>query len=482
MSDSFTPIEAWTSATQLLIKEEKISDSDHAFINLAKPLAAVDDVFMISVSSPFIKDRLTKNITSLMQKQLSLLFDRPINILISIDPTLSEQTTPIKKENIEKIETSSELLFHSEKQFQNHSAVPSSYEQACLNPKYTFNTFVVGESNRFAHATALAVSEDPGKGYNPLFLYSESGMGKTHLLHAIGNSTLRLYPEKRIFYISSEEFTNRFINAVKNQKMENFKEQFRNVDVLLIDDIQFLSTLSSSSSTIEEFFHTFNSLSANNKQIVITSDVAPKLLTGLDERMISRFASGIIANIDLPNFETRLAILAKKAEAEQLDVSHSVLDFIASKMTTNVREMEGALRRVAAYSDLSNQPSTLEMAELVLKDMFSNPQTLQITANIIMMQTAGYFDVSVNDLKSPLRTRVLTTPRHIGMYLCRELTDLSLPQIADVFNRRDHTTVISAVKKIESGLAEDQTLFNQVSELTSRIKQAAKEEYQQKLE
>lgn len=355
-------------------------------------------------------------------------------------------------------------------------SITSLQAQARLNPRYTFDTFVIGESNRFAHATALAVSEAPGSTYNPLFLYSDSGMGKTHLLHAIGNYTVSLYPNKKVLYISSEEFTNAFINALRDKTIYSFKDQFRNIDVLLIDDIQFITNLAATS---EEFFHTFNALSNANKQIVITSDVAPKLLQGFEERMISRFASGITASIDLPNLETRIAILEKKSAAEKLHVPRDVIEFIASKMTTNVREMEGALRRIAAFADLSRQSVSLEMAQLVLKDMLTDRDSVQVTAGIIMAQTAAYFNISLEDLKSPVRTRSLTMPRHIAMYLCREMTDYSLPKIAELFDRRDHTTVLNALRKVETQMTEKQAVFNQVTELTARIKQAAKEQAQQ---
>lgn len=379
-------------------------------------------------------------------------------------------------ENFDDIKTSSNKNYDHSPSGLTLPEIPSIttlQAQARLNPRYIFDTFVIGESNRFAHATALAVSEAPGSTYNPLFLYSDSGMGKTHLLHAIGNYTVSLYPNKKVLYISSEEFTNAFINALRDNKIYSFKDQFRNVDVLLIDDIQFISNRAS---TIEEFFHTFNALSNANKQIVITSDVAPKFLQGFEERMISRFASGITASIDLPNLETRIAILEKKSAAEHLHVPRPVLEFIASKMTTNVREMEGALRRIAAFADLSRQAVSLEMAQLVLKDMITDRESVQVTAGIIMAQTASYFDISLEDLKSPVRTRSFTMPRHIAMYLCREMTDYSLPKIAELFDRRDHTTVLNALRKVEKQMTEKQTIFNQVSELTTRIKNAAKEQ------
>lgn len=348
---------------------------------------------------------------------------------------------------------------------------------ARLNPRYTFDSFVIGESNRFARATARAVAEQPSFAYNPLFLYSDSGMGKTHLLHAIGNYVQEIYDNKKVIYVSAEEFTNYFINAIQNGQMHNFKDQFRNVDVLLIDDIQFLSG-TDRARTLEEFFHTFNALINANKQIVITSDVAPNLLTGFEDRMISRFNSGITAEIAFPNLETRIAILNAKARAEGTYVPGEVNEYIASKMTTNVREMEGALRRVKAFADLTGQQITVELAESQLKDLISDPASIQVTAALIMAQVALAYDIPVEDLKSPNRTRTLTHPRHIAMYLCREMTDLSLPKIAEVFNRRDHTTVLNALKKIEALMAEKQNVYNQVSTLTTQIKNAAKEQAQ----
>ena len=340
--------------------------------------------------------------------------------------------------------------------------------QARLNPRYTFDNFVIGDSNRFATATSLAVSESPGTTYNPLFLYSDSGMGKTHLMHAIGNYALSLYPRIKVRYVSAEEFTNAFINSVRDGRQAEFKDQFRTVDILLIDDIQFIG---GRNTTVEEFFHTFNALTNANKQIVITSDVAPNLLNGFEERMLSRFNSGVTASIDKPNLETRIAILDKKASADGIQVPRDVQEFIATNMTTNIREMEGALRRVTAFSDLSNQPVDLTLSEMVLKDLISNPESLEITASLIMGQTANYFQISIDDLTSADRSRGLVTARQIAMYLCREMTDLSLPKIGEIFGGRDHTTVMHAYRKIDKQMAEKQTTYNQVSELTSRIRQ-----------
>ncbi len=345
-------------------------------------------------------------------------------------------------------------------------------QKARINPRYTFDNFVIGDNNRFATATSLAVAESPGTTYNPLFLYSDSGMGKTHLMHAIGNYALNLFPSIKVRYVSAEEFTNAFINSVRDGHQAEFKNQFRTVDILLIDDIQFIG---GRDSTVEEFFHTFNALTNSNKQIVITSDVSPNLLNGFEERMLSRFNSGVTANIDRPNLETRIAILEKKAHSDGFTVPREVNEYIATHMLTNVREMEGALRRVTAFADLSKQTISLGLAEMILKDLIANPDAIEITATLIMSQTAGYFDISIEEMISTDRSRVLVSARQVAMYLCREMTELSLPKIGHLFGKRDHTTVMHACRKIDKQMAERQTTYNQVSELTSRIKQAAQQ-------
>ena len=355
----------------------------------------------------------------------------------------------------------------------NNPAFITASTKAGLNPKYTFETFVIGESNRFPTATSLAVAEVPGTTYNPLFLYADSGMGKTHLMHAIGNYALSLYEDIRIKYVSAEEFTNAFINAVRDGRQAEFKDTFRKVDILLIDDIQFIG---GRDTTVEEFFHTFNALTNSNKQIVITSDVAPNLLNGFEERMLSRFSSGLVAKVDRPNLETRIAILEKKAHVDGIQVPREVHEYIATNMTTNVREMEGALRRVTAFSDLSSLPVSLKIAEMVLKDLISNPDAIEITPTMIMGQTANYFRINIDDLTGSNRSKLPVTARQIAMYLCREMTDMSLPKIGSIFGGRDHTTVMHAYKKIDKQMSERQTTYNQVSELSIRIKQAASNE------
>ncbi len=340
---------------------------------------------------------------------------------------------------------------------------------ARLNPKYLFDTFVIGASNRFAHAAAVAVAEAPAKAYNPLFIYGESGLGKTHLLHAIGHYARSLYPGTRVRYVSSEEFTNEFINSIRDGKGDSFRKRYREMDILLVDDIQFLAD---KESTQEEFFHTFNTLHNANKQIVLSSDRPPKQLVTLEDRLRNRFEWGLITDVQPPELETRIAILRKKAVQEQLNAPPEVLEFIASRISRNIRELEGALIRVTAFASLNRQPVDLGLTEIVLKDLIPGGEDTapEITATDIMAATADYFGLTVDDLCGTSRGRALVTARQIAMYLCRELTDLSLPKIGAQFGGRDHTTVMHADRKIRALMAERRSIYNQVTELTNRIK------------
>lgn len=340
---------------------------------------------------------------------------------------------------------------------------------ARLNPKYLFDTFVIGASNRFAHAAAVAVAEAPAKAYNPLFIYGESGLGKTHLLHAIGHYARSLYPGTRVRYVSSEEFTNEFINSIRDGKGDSFRKRYREMDILLVDDIQFLAD---KESTQEEFFHTFNTLHNANKQIVLSSDRPPKQLVTLEDRLRNRFEWGLITDVQPPELETRIAILRKKAVQEQLNAPPEVLEFIASRISRNIRELEGALIRVTAFASLNRQPVDLGLTEIVLKDLIpgGDDSTPEITSTAIMSATADYFGLTIDDLCGSSRGRQLVTARQIAMYLCRELTDLSLPKIGALFGGRDHTTVMHADRKIRNLMAERRSIYNQVTELTNRIK------------
>lgn len=348
----------------------------------------------------------------------------------------------------------------------------SSALETRLNPKYTFETFVIGSSNRFPHAAAVAVAEAPGKAYNPLLVYGESGLGKTHLLHAIGHYVRSLYTGAKVRYVSSEEFTNEFINAIRDDRQDRFKRRYRDVDVLLIDDIQFLE---GKTQTQEEFFHTFNTLHNANKQIVLTSDRPPKRLEALEDRLRNRFEWGLITDVQPPDLETRIAILRKKAAMDRLTAPPDVLEFIASKIQTNIRELEGALIRVTAFANLNRQDVDMTLAEIVLKDLIPEGGEPEITAPLIIAQTAAYFGLDIAELTGPSRGRHLVIARQIAMYLCRELTNLSLPKIGAQFGNRDHTTVMYAERKINQLLGERRAVFNQVSELTNRVKLQARQ-------
>jgi chromosomal replication initiator protein len=343
--------------------------------------------------------------------------------------------------------------------------------QTRLNEKYIFDTFVIGASNRFSHAAAVAVAEAPARAYNPLFIWGESGLGKTHLLHAVGHYAQRLFPGMRVRYVSTEEFTNDFINSLRDDRKVAFQRRYRDVDVLLVDDIQFLE---GKEGTQEEFFHTFNTLHNANKQIVVSSDRPPKRLETLEDRMRTRFEWGLITDIQPPELETRIAILRKKAAQDRLAVPGDVLEFIAERIERNIRELEGALIRVTAFASLNRQPVDTQLAEIVLRDLIPDSAASEITAPTIMAVTAEFFDVTIEELCGPGKTKALAQARQISMYLCRELTDLSLPRIGQTFGGRDHTTVMHADKKIRNEISLRRKTFEQVQELTARIKQRAR--------
>ena len=343
--------------------------------------------------------------------------------------------------------------------------------QTRLNEKYLFDTFVIGASNRFAHAAAVAVAEAPARAYNPLFVWGDSGLGKTHLLHAVGHYAQRLFSGMRVRYVSTEEFTNDFINSLRDDRKIAFQRRYRDVDVLLVDDIQFLE---GKEGTQEEFFHTFNTLHNANKQIVVSSDRPPKRLETLEDRLRTRFEWGLITDIQPPELETRIAILRKKATGERMAAPPEVLEFIADRIERNIRELEGALIRVTAFASLNRQPIDLQLAEIVLRDLIPDSRQSEITAPTIMAVTAEFYSVSIDDLTGPGKTKALALSRQIAMYLCRELTDLSLPRIGQMFGNRDHTTVMHADKKIRKEMAERRRTYEQVQELTARIKQRAR--------
>ncbi len=344
-------------------------------------------------------------------------------------------------------------------------------EESRLNPRYTFDTFVIGSSNRFAHAAAVAAAEQPARAYNPLVIYGESGLGKTHLLHAIGHYTKEMYSGTRVRYVSSEEFTNEFINSIRDDKAAVFQRRYRDVDLLLVDDIQFLS---GKVQTQEEFFHTFNTLHNNSKQIVVTCDIHPRQLPDFEDRMRSRFEWGLITDVQPPDLETRIAILRKKTNQEGMNVTDDVLEYIADRISSNIRELEGSLIRVTAFASLNGAPVDRDLAQDVLKDLISDQARPEVSAGLIMSEAAQYYGFSIDDLCGTSRSRTLVVARQVAMYLCRELTDLSFPKVGQAFGGRDHTTVMHAERKIRKEIATRRSLYNQVADLTARIKAEAR--------
>ena len=481
---------AWNTVIADLLKDDEIGPSVKAFLSTTRPLGDLEGTILVAVPNEFTKTFIEKNANDAICGALSDHVGSPVRIAITVDPSLNEEV----EAEIDELEQTAEVAPTVDVAglSQSHTPVteqveddvnpiqvsnpappsPIDFSGSRLNPKFTFDTFVTGSSNRFANAAATAVGEMPAKAYNPLFIYGGSGLGKTHLLHAIGNYALSLYPNLKVKYVSSEEFTNDFINSIRDDRAEQFQRRYREVDILLIDDIQFIH---GKEQTVEEFFHTFNTLHNANKQVVITSDVPPKKLEGLGDRMRSRFEMGLLTDIQPPDLETRIAILRKKAIAENLDVNDEVLEFIASRISSNIRELEGSLLRVTAYAQITNQEINRSLAEVVLKDVLSDPDDTEITIAMIMGQVSDYFQVSIEQMNSADRSRQIVEARQIAMYLCRELTELSLPKIGQAFGGRDHTTVMHANKKISHQMTMKREIYNHVTELISRIRAQARQ-------
>jgi chromosomal replication initiator protein len=476
--------EVWTRAIRRL-DDDTIRPHHRAWIGLTRPLGLVEDTALLAAPNEFAKDYLENRLRPMIATALSAELGREIRVAVTVQHTdeQGETGTDSTGEQAEDLSDFADSRFDDWTPNQRGAPpqpVPYTVDRgnsrgsdrdARLNPKYTFDTFVIGSSNRFTHAAAVAVAEAPAKAYNPLFVYGDSGLGKTHLLHAIGHYAQRLFPGIKVRYVSSEEFTNDFINSLRDDKMQAFQGRYRSQDLLLIDDIQFLER---AERTQEEFFHTFNTLHNANKQIVISSDRPPRQLSTLEDRLRTRFEWGLITDVQVPDLETRIAILRKKAAQEGMNPPPEVLEFIATKIQSNIRELEGALIRVTAFASLNKQDVEMQLAEIVLKDLISESDSPEITAAHIMAVIAEYFSVSLDDLTGSSRSRVLVSARQIAMYLCRELTDLSLPKIGQTFGGRDHTTVMHADRKIRGLMAERMSVFNQISELTSRIKSRAR--------
>ncbi len=453
----------WQSVLSRLTADSRITPQLLGFINLVEPKGVMAGTLYLEVPNELTRGMLEQRIrVPLLNAIAALEGDEEVaNFAIVVNPDIQQDA----------LEQSTDA---AEQSYIDPPAVPvadptsARRSDSRLNPKYSFDNFVIGGSNRFAHAAAVAVAEAPAKAYNPLFIYGESGLGKTHLLHAIGHYAESLYPGIRVRYVSSEEFTNDFINSIANNRASVFQSRYREIDILLIDDIQFLQ---GKDSTQEAFFHTFNTLHDHNKQVVITSDLPPKHLTGFEDRMRSRFEWGLITDVQAPDLETRIAILRKKAQSEKLQVSNEILEYMASKVSSNIRELEGTLIRVTAFASLNRTDVDLALVQTVLKDLITLDEDNVIAPVDIINHTAEYFKLTVDDLYGSSRSQAVATARQIAMYLCREMTNLSLPKIGQLFGNRDHTTVMYANKKITELMKERRSIYNQVTELTSRIKQ-----------
>ena len=431
-----------------VLKNEMSEVSFNTWMKSCSPISISEDTIKISVPNAFTRDILNNRYKDLVANSIQGICSKlyKLEFLISSEVALEETQN---QQKVKRLSLNDEI-------------------SNTLNPKYTFDSFVIGNSNRFAHAASLAVAEAPAKAYNPLFIYGGVGLGKTHLMHAIGHYILENNPKAKVEYISSEKFTNELINSIKHDKNEEYRNKYRNVDVLLIDDIQFIA---GKEGTQEEFFHTFNALHEANKQIILSSDRAPKEIPTLEDRLRSRFEWGLIADIQAPDFETRMAILKKKADVERLNVPNEVMVYIATKIKSNIRELEGALIRIVAYSSLTNREITVDLASEALKDIISKRQAKSITIDSIQDIVSSYFNLRVQDFKSQKRTRNVAYPRQIAMYLSRKLTDMSLPKIGEEFGGRDHTTVIHAYEKISENLKTDEGLQSTIDDITKKLKQ-----------
>ncbi|HEY7054503.1 MAG TPA: chromosomal replication initiator protein DnaA [Mycobacterium sp.] len=460
-----------------------LTPQQRAWLTLVKPLTIAEGFALLSVPSSFVQNEIERHLRTQIVDALSRRLGQRVELGVRISPPdasdgeepLATMPASFDAED-DEVDDDSEALASAHESWPSYFLHKPAHDPAgqsqgiSLNKRYTFDTFVIGASNRFAHAAALAIAEAPARAYNPLFIWGESGLGKTHLLHAAGNYAQRLFPGMRVKYVSTEEFTNDFINSLRDDRKVAFKRSYRDIDVLLVDDIQFIE---GKESIQEEFFHTFNTLHNANKQIVISSDRPPKQLATLEDRLRTRFEWGLITDVQPPELETRIAILRKKAQMERLDVPDDVLDLIASSIERNIRELEGALIRVTAFASLNQTLIDRSLAEIVLRDLISDAESTQISTAMIMAATAEYFETTVEELRGPGKTRSLAQARQIAMYLCRELTDLSLPKIGQSFGR-DHTTVMYAERKIRDGMAQRREVFDQVKELTTRIRQRSK--------
>ncbi len=466
-------VPVWTAVLEHLDGDERVTPQMQGFLSLAVAQGVMGGTLYLDVPNSLTADTLNKRLRGPIMEAIAHVDAEPAatTFRVVVNPELIDAhlTAPIPIQSGAPL-SAVPIVRPAVDETPDPVAAPSRSDTR-LNPKYAFDNFVIGQSNRFAHAAAVAVAEAPAKAYNPLFIYGDSGLGKTHLLHAIGNYAIDLFPGIRVRYVSSEEFTNDFINSIANNRGSAFQARYRDVDILMIDDIQFLQ---GKAETQEAFFHTFNTLHDHDKQVVITSDVPPRHLTGFEDRMRSRFEWGLITDVQAPDLETRIAILRKKAQSERLLVPDEVLEYIATKVSSNIRELEGALIRVSAFASLNRSNLDISLAQTVLRDIVDTDDANVIMPTDIIAATAQYFRLSVDDLYGSSRSQSVATARQIAMYLCRERTNLSLPKIGQLFGNRDHTTVMYACKKIAQLMKERRSIYNQVSEITTQLGRASR--------
>ena len=477
MNENTPEVALWQRTLEILERDSRITGSMMGFAALAEVKGIIGDTIYLEVPNDLTRSMFEQRLKEMINEAFASIEDKPpvssfavvVNTSINANYTPTTSATSASANNSNPSETTSSVegFGASQSNTDAGASAPSEAFDSRLNPKYTFENFVMGSTNIFARAAAFAVAESPAKAYNPLFIYGNSGLGKTHLLHAIGHYALSLYPRFKVRYVSSEEFTNDFINAIQNNRSAQFLNEYRNIDILMIDDIQFLA---GKDQTQEAFFHTFNALHDANKQVVITSDVAPKNLMGFEERLVSRFQWGLTVDIQAPELETRIAILRKKAELEKIRVPDEILEYMAERVQSNVRELEGTLIRVTAYANLSRKQVDMALVQTVLKDIAPVHEETVIAPIEIINAVSSYYKITPDEIYGNSRTAAIAMARQIAMYICREQTNLSLPKIGQIFGNRDHTTVMYANRRVAEWMNERRYVYNQVTEIINTIR------------
>ena len=477
MNETTPEVALWQRTLEILESDNRITGSMMGFAALAEVKGIIGDTIYLEVPNDLTRSMFEQRLKEMINEAFASIEDKPpvssfavvVNTSITANYTPTTSATSAMANNSSPVDTQGSVEgfgASSANTDASASGIAETFDSR-LNSKYTFENFVMGSTNIFARAAAFAVAESPAKAYNPLFIYGNSGLGKTHLLHAIGHYALSLYPRFKVRYVSSEEFTNDFINAIQNNRSAQFLNEYRNIDILMIDDIQFLA---GKDQTQEAFFHTFNALHDANKQVVITSDVAPKNLMGFEERLVSRFQWGLTVDIQAPELETRIAILRKKAELEKIRVPDEILEYMAERVQSNVRELEGTLIRVTAYANLSRKQVDMALVQTVLKDIAPVHEETVIAPIEIINAVSSYYKITPDEIYGNSRTAAIAMARQIAMYICREQTNLSLPKIGQIFGNRDHTTVMYANRRVAEWMNERRYVYNQVTEIINTIR------------